>query len=65
MEIMEMDKSILNNVFGFIKKLKVSWVYFILRDDFKVKDIFMSLVRQKLKIVGLFLVVYKYFVVDL
>lgn len=42
---MEMDKSILNNVFGFIKKLKVSWVYFILRDDFKVKDIFMSLVR--------------------
>lgn len=59
-----MDKSILNNVFGFIKKLKVSWVYFILRDDFKVKDIFMSLVRQKLKIVGLFLVVYKYFVVD-
>lgn len=60
-----MDKSILNNVFGFIKKLKVSWVYFILRDDFKVKDIFMSLVRQKLKIVGLFLVVYKYFVVDL
>lgn len=62
---MEMNKSILNNVFGFIKKLKVSWVYFILRDDFKVKDIFMSLVRQKLKIVGLFLVVYKYFVVDL
>lgn len=60
-----MNKSILNNVFGFIKKLKVSWVYFILRDDFKVKDIFMSLVRQKLKIVGLFLVVYKYFVVDL
>lgn len=62
---MEMNKIILNNVFGFIKKLKVSWVYFILRDDFKVKDIFMSLVRQKLKIVGLFLVVYKYFVVDL
>lgn len=60
-----MNKIILNNVFGFIKKLKVSWVYFILRDDFKVKDIFMSLVRQKLKIVGLFLVVYKYFVVDL
>lgn len=63
-ETTETDKSIPNNALGPTKKPKVSWVHPISRDDPKVKDILMSPVRQKLKIVGPFLAAHKYFAVD-